>query len=243
MCKGRACIYTTFPYCWVTHFFIIGYSCQHQLQFHLEKSHVCLQTILAVPHLSSLFCALPQCHPSCLQAGCVLLSCTFLVSNWRCRKGTELYSEKQASPKKMLLRWQSRVTAGMTCRTREQEAFKWLARHLSTHTTWLHSLCSWRGFQGIMRCQPHTHLLGKWNITDTINEFLKASWPISFHCTGTGMAINNTPCGCTELLPYMCQTLASVNMHSYFWNYSCFSRNTETSTVHFKQDSSVPQRL
>lgn len=165
------------------------------------------------------------------------------MSNWRCRKGIEVYSEKEDPPKKMLLRWQSRVTAGMTCRTWEQEAFKWLARHFSTHTTWLHSLWSWTGLWGIMGCQLYTHLLGKWNITDTINAFLKASWPISFHCTGNGMAITNRSYRCTELLPYVCQTLVSMDIHSYFWSYSCFSRNTETSTVHFKQDSSVPQML
>lgn len=29
LCKGWTCTYTTFPYCWVTPFFIVVYSCQH----------------------------------------------------------------------------------------------------------------------------------------------------------------------------------------------------------------------
>lgn len=36
----------------------------------------------------------------------------------------------------------------------------------------------------VSRDMACTYLLGKRNITDTINEFLKATWPRPSHCTG-----------------------------------------------------------
>lgn len=121
-----------------------------------------------------------------------------------------------------------------------------------------------------------THISWAKGILQTIREYLKASWPRAFHCTGfqakqhredpkhspplpswacilhrhsdqqlhcRQMAIAKASCECTELLPYMCQTYANTNMHSYLWSDSSFSLNTETGTVHFRQDQSVPQRL
>lgn len=97
------------------------YSFQHQLQFNLVKeNHLSLQAIAEVLYPPSLFCALPQCHLSCLQAGWVLFS----SPPWPLIEdaGKELNSiqkkkkkEKKASFTKMLLEMTERNDRNLHC--------------------------------------------------------------------------------------------------------------------------------
>lgn len=87
-CEGWTCTYA-FLYCWITDVLLFTpVSTNYSLTL---KKHLSLQTIAEVLHPSSLFCALPQCHLMSWGWMCIVFL-TSLVSNWRCRKRTEVRS-------------------------------------------------------------------------------------------------------------------------------------------------------